>query len=112
MDLVVATRRGRRTFARLRAGIAFLPSALAIGVRPAHAASTIDSVAAALKDKPVYVDPDASPSLSSSQADALVSQIKGMRSGVPVYVAILPDSATFKQSTLLQQLRNKVGNNG
>src|SRR3954468_13662994 len=109
MDLAAATRRGSRTFAVLLAGIAFLLSALAIGVRPAHAASTIDSVAAALKDKPVYVDPDASPSLSASQADALVSQIKGMRSGVPVYIAILPDNTTFKQATLLGQLHDKVG---
>src|SRR2546423_1890348 len=112
MDLALAVRRGSRAFAVLLAGFAFLLSALTFGVAPAHAASSVDAVAAALKDKPVYVDPDASPSLSSSQVDALVSQIKGMKSGVPVFVAVLPKNATFAQKTLLQQLENKVGKNG
>jgi len=112
MDLAIATRRGRRTFAVLLAGFAFLLSAVMFGTPSAHAASSIDSVAAALKDKPVYVDPDASPSLSSAQVDSLVSQIKDMKSGVPVFVAVLPRNATFAQNTLLQQLRNKVGKNG
>ncbi|MFL6116578.1 MAG: hypothetical protein ACJ786_35260 [Catenulispora sp.] len=112
MDLAVAARRGSRAFALLFAGFAFLLSALTLGVPPAHAASSVDSVAAALKDKPVYVDPDASPSLSSAQVDALVAQIEGMKSGVPVFVAIVPDTAMFKQPTVLQQIQTKVGKNG
>src|SRR2546423_13272884 len=107
MDLALAVRRGSRAFAVLLAGFAFLLSALTFGVATAHAASSVDSVAAALKDKPVYVDPDASPSLSSSQVDALVSQIKGMKSGVPVFVAGLPVDATF----LPQKLSPEPGDN-
>lgn len=112
MDHAVTARRGSRVFTVLLASAVFLLSALAFGPRPAHAETTIDTVAAALKDKPVYVAPDASPSLSSSQADALVSQIKGMRSGVPVFVAILPDNAAFKEPAFVQQLQIKVGKTG
>ncbi|MBS2535054.1 hypothetical protein KGQ20_19990, partial [Catenulispora sp. NF23] len=107
-------RRGRRTFAVLFAGFALLLSVFTLGGGgTAYAAdSTVDSVAAALKDKPVYVDPDSSVQLTSAQVDSLVSQIKGMHSGVPVYVALLPNNSTFNQPTLLQQLRNKVGQSG
>ena len=113
MDHVLA-RRGRRTSAVLLAGFALLLSVLFSGFfyggGPARAAdSTVDSVAAALKDKPVYVDPAAPVQLSSAQIDSVVSQIHGMRSGTAVFIAILPDNATFHQTTLLQQLRNKVG---
>ena len=112
MDPVVAARRGSRVFSALLASVAFLLSALLFGAQPAQAASSIDSVAAALKDKPVYVDPDAPVQLSPSQIDSLVSQIKGMRSGVPVFLAVLPDTPTFHQNTIFQQLDNKIGKNG
>jgi hypothetical protein len=112
MDPVVAARRGNRTFAVLFASVAFLLSVLTFGAQPARAASSIDSVAAALKDKPVYVDPDAPVQLSSSQIDSLVSQINGMRSGVPVFLAVLPDNPTFHQNTIFQQLDNKIGKDG
>jgi hypothetical protein len=106
----VLARRGRRTFAVLLAGFALLLSVFFWGGGSAHAAdSTIDSVASALKDKPVYVDPGAPVQLSSAQIDSVVSQIHGMHSGTAVFIAILPDNATFHQGTLLQQLRNKVG---
>ncbi|MEY9855346.1 cell division protein FtsN [Catenulispora sp. GAS73] len=103
-------RRGRRTSAVLLAGFALLLSAFFWSGGSARAAdSTIDSVASALKDKPVYVDPGAPVQLSSAQIDSVVSQIHGMHSGTAVFIAILPDNPTFHQGTLLQQLRNKVG---
>ncbi|WP_194907709.1 hypothetical protein [Catenulispora rubra] len=103
-------RRGRRASAVLLAGFALLLSVFFWSGGSARAAdSTIDSVASALKDKPVYVDPSAPVQLSSAQIDSVVSQIHGMHSGTAVFIAILPNNATFHQSTLLQQLRNKVG---
>ncbi|MEZ0113737.1 cell division protein FtsN [Catenulispora sp. EB89] len=112
MDHLLA-RRGRRTSAVLLAGFALLLSVFFWSGGSARAAdSTIGSVASALKDKPVYVDPGAPVQLSSAQIDSVVSQIHGMHSGTAVFIAILPDNPTFHQGTLLQQLRNKVGLSG
>jgi hypothetical protein len=112
MEQVLA-RRGSRTVAALLAGLALLLSVLALGGGTARAAdSTVDSVAAALQDKPVYVDPAAPVQLTSAQVDSVVSQIHGMHSGTAVYIAVLPVNPTFDQPTLLQQLRNKVGKPG
>jgi hypothetical protein len=82
------------------------------GAARADSPSTVDSVAAALKDKPVYVDPAAPVQLTPAQIDAVVSQIHGMHSGTKVFIAILPDNSTFHQATLLQQFRTKVGQPG
>ncbi|MEY9888152.1 hypothetical protein ABIA31_001792 [Catenulispora sp. MAP5-51] len=109
----VLARRGRRTFAVLLAGFALLLSLFAIGgTAHADSPSSVDSVAAALKDKPVYIDPAAPVQLTSAQVDAVVAQIHGMHSGTQVFIAVLPDNPTFHQSTLLQQFRNKVGQPG
>ena len=112
MDHVLA-RRGGRTFAVLLAGFALLFSVLAWGSGSADAAdSTVDSVASALQGKPVYVDPAAPVQLTPTQISGLTFEIQGMRSGVPVFIAVLPENSTFHQPTLLQQLRNKVGTPG
>jgi hypothetical protein len=79
---------------------------------PARADSTIGTVTSALKTNPVYVDPVVSAELSSDQAMALTVQIQSMSSGVPLYVAVLPDTPTFNQASLLRQLESGVGQKG
>ena len=105
--------RGKRSVAVLFASFAFLLSAVLLGGTVARAdGSTVDSVAAALQQKPVYVDPAAPVQLTPAQIDAVVAQIHGMHSGTKVFIAILPDNSTFHQATLLQQFRTKVGQPG
>jgi len=105
--------RGKRSVAVLFASFAFLLSAVLLGGTVARAdGSTVDSVAAALQQKPVYVDPAAPVQLTPAQIDAVVAQIHGMHSGTKVFIAILPDTSTFHQATLLQQFRTKVGQPG
>lgn len=105
--------RGKRSVAVLFASFAYLLSAVLLGGTVARAdGSTVDSVAAALKDRPVYVDPAAPVQLTPAQIDSVVSQIQGMHAGTKVFIAILPDNSTFHQATLLQQFRTKVGQPG
>jgi hypothetical protein len=68
----------------LTAGLAAAPAAGAQGV--------IDTAARALASDPVYVAPDAKPSLTAAEAAALRRRIERGDAG-PVYVAILPASA-------------------
>lgn len=70
----------------------------------------LDEAASALKKGPVYVDPRASDQLSSAQADALAKKIKDANK--PVFVAVLPRAAEYQPSTLLRDLRTKVGISG
>ena len=105
--------RGKRAFAVLFASFTVLLSAVGLGGAVAHADdSTVDSVAAALQQKPVYVDPAAPVQLTQTQITGETLIIEGMRSGVSVFIAVLPNNPTFNQPTLLQQLRNKVGTPG
>jgi hypothetical protein len=55
---------------------------------PAHAADRVDRVAAALRQSPVFVDPDVSYLLDARQRADLETQIRGV--GVPVYLAAVP----------------------
>jgi hypothetical protein len=55
------------------------------------APAAAQDVAGALEDDPVYVDPDAEMPISEGEADALRRQIED--EGVPVKIAILPESA-------------------
>ncbi|MFF4157572.1 hypothetical protein [Streptomyces sp. NPDC001678] len=74
----------------------------------AHAADTgLDAAAQALRKGPVYVDPRASAQLPAADADALAKKIKD--AGKPVFVAVLPNAPEFPQSTVLRDLRTKVG---
>jgi len=80
---------------------------------PAHARTSIDSVASALRSNPVYNDPAAENALTSGQAADLRSQITA--TGVPIYIAVLPESAaaeTGGPDALLSDLRNAVGRAG
>src|SRR5438045_3758452 len=75
---------------------------------PAHAATSASTVAAALREGPVYVDPAASAQLSAPEADALAAKIK--KADRPVFVAVLP--ANFPTQNLFQNLRTATGITG
>ncbi|MGW7573939.1 hypothetical protein [Streptomyces sp. NPDC054765] len=90
--------------------VAALLAVVAAMAPGAHAAGGLDEAAAALEKGPVYVDPRASDQLSSAQADALAKKIKDANK--PVFVAVLPRAAEYQPSTLLRDLRTKVGISG
>lgn len=74
----------------------------------AHAATDVGTVAAALREAPVYVDPDASAQLSTTEADVLTKKIKD--ADKPVFLAVLP--ADFPTENLFQNLRTSTGITG
>jgi LPXTG-motif cell wall-anchored protein len=75
----------------------------------AHAAtSDISTVAAALRENPVYVDPAASDQLSASAARDLAHRIED--ADKPVFVAVLP--AGFPTRNLFTDLRTATGVTG
>ena len=63
---------------------------------------TLDDVGAALRNDPVYVDPQAERSISSAEADQLRAAIRD--AGTPVFVAVLPDSAAPSPEDALDEL--------
>lgn len=90
--------------------LAALLAVAAVVAPGAHAVGGLDQAAAALKKGPVYVDPRASGQLSAGQAVALAKKIKA--ADKPVFVAVLPRAAEYQPSTLLRDLRTKVGISG
>jgi hypothetical protein len=70
---------------------------------PAAAQDTVDQVAAALRDDPVFVDPDAEMALPAGEADAVRERIDGN-----LYVAVLPASAGAADE-LAAELRSRLG---
>ncbi|MEU1043280.1 hypothetical protein ACFYP4_33885 [Streptomyces sp. NPDC005551] len=81
---------------------------LAAGAPPARAATDVSTIAAALRESPVYVDPAASDQLSDADADALAAKIE--KADKPVFVAVLP--ADFPTQDLFQNLRTATGVTG
>ena len=91
------------------AAIALLGSFAIVPATAASAAPTRDSlsaVAAALRQTPVYVDGEASPTISDSEARRLVERIN--RTGAAIYLAVLPEQDTAVAVTLVQ-LKDQVG---
>ncbi|MFF4541809.1 hypothetical protein [Streptomyces aureus] len=74
----------------------------------AEAATDVSTVAAALREGPVYVDPAASGQLSGAEADALSTKIE--KADKPVFVAVLP--ADFPTQDLFRNLRTDTGITG
>lgn len=92
-------------------GLLLAFSAAAFGAAPgAQAATGPDTVAEALKDGPVYVDPRAAGQLSQSDADALADKIED--ADKPLFVAVLPTGAEFPEDTVLQNIRTLTGVTG
>ncbi|MEW2164204.1 hypothetical protein AB0912_14595 [Streptomyces sp. NPDC007084] len=74
----------------------------------AQAATSVSTVAAALRESPVYVDPAAADQLSAAQASALAERIE--KADKPVFVAVLP--ADYPTEDLFQKLRTATGVTG
>ncbi|MGW6746599.1 hypothetical protein ACWGDX_38675 [Streptomyces sp. NPDC055025] len=92
-------------------GMLLAGSAAALGMAPAAEAATgPGTVAEALKDGPVYVDPGAASRLSTSEAEALAKKIKD--ADKPLFVAVLPDTAQFPAATVLNTVRAETGITG
>ncbi|MFI1972953.1 hypothetical protein BLA24_24755 [Streptomyces cinnamoneus] len=99
-----------RPLLALVAALIALAGALLYAPAPAHAAGGLDTVAEALRKNPVYVDPRAAGQLPAADADRLARQIKD--ADKPVFVAVLPAAPEFPRSTVLADLRTKVGISG
>ncbi|WP_129265622.1 hypothetical protein [Streptomyces sp. M3] len=103
----------KRLFAPLWACLLLILSAAVLAIVPAAQAaapSTIDDVATALREDPVYVDPAASGQLSASQEAALEKKI--VDADKPVFVAVLPATSEYPPDNLLQNLRTDTGVTG
>ncbi|MDX3313748.1 hypothetical protein ACWGH3_19715 [Streptomyces sp. NPDC054884] len=81
---------------------------LAAGAPRADAATGVSAVAEALRDSPVYVDPQASGQLSQAEAHALQQQIED--AGKPLFIAVLP--AGYATADLFTDLRTATGVTG
>ncbi|NUQ95910.1 MAG: hypothetical protein HOY79_04875, partial [Streptomyces sp.] len=81
---------------------------LSAGSPPASAATSVSTIAEALRKSPVYVDPAASAQLSSADAHALAQRIKD--ADKPLFVAVLP--AGYPTTDLFRNLRTATGITG
>ncbi|MGW9497282.1 hypothetical protein ACWG5P_23265 [Streptomyces prasinus] len=98
-----------RTLVRLL--IVPVAAALAVlmtGAPGAHAATDLSTVAQALRESPVYVDPEATGVLSESDAEALADKIED--ADKPVFIAVLP--AGYPTDDLFRNLRTETGITG
>ncbi|MFD8968342.1 hypothetical protein ACFV0C_25670 [Streptomyces sp. NPDC059568] len=92
-------------------GLLLAGSAAVLGMAPAAEAATgPGTVAEALKNGPVYVDPGAASRLSTSEAEALAKKIKD--ADKPLFVAVLPDTAQFPSASVLNTVRAETGITG
>ncbi|MFF7755174.1 hypothetical protein ACFZCP_39520 [Streptomyces sp. NPDC007971] len=74
----------------------------------ATAATSVSTIAEALRKSPVYVDPAASAQLSAADADALAKRIKDANK--PLFIAVLP--AGYPTRNLFSGLRTATGITG
>ncbi|PWI07435.1 hypothetical protein DIZ27_27625 [Streptomyces sp. NWU339] len=81
---------------------------LTAGAPGAHAATDLSAVAQALRERPVYVDPEARDILSESDAEALANKIEN--ADKPVLVTVLP--AGYPTENLFRNLRTETGVTG
>ncbi|PAZ12374.1 hypothetical protein CLM62_30370 [Streptomyces sp. SA15] len=104
--------RSTRSFAGLLTALALaVLTALAVlmaGAPRAEAATSVSTIAEALREDPVYVDPAASDEMSQSEADALAKQIED--ADKPLFVAVLPDD--YPKQDLFTDLRTATGVTG
>ncbi|MGY0069946.1 hypothetical protein ACWZEH_24770 [Streptomyces sp. QTS137] len=98
-----------RTLVRLLiVPVAAVLAVLMAGAPGAHAATDLSTVAQALRESPVYVDPEATGILSESDAEALAAKIED--ADKPVFVAVLP--AGYPAENLFRNLRTETGITG
>ncbi|MFD0226680.1 hypothetical protein ACWGPD_27090 [Streptomyces hirsutus] len=98
-----------RTLVRLLiVPVAAVLAVLMTGAPGAHAATDLSTVARALRESPVYVDPEATGILSQSDAEALADKIES--ADKPVFIAVLP--AGYPTDDLFRNLRTETGITG
>jgi hypothetical protein len=89
--------------------------ALLVVAVPAHAGALIDRAAQQLGSDNVYVDPDASPTLSASEAQRLRDRISA-DGAAPMYVAVMPQRIVGETggspAAALLSIGRRVGRSG
>jgi hypothetical protein len=100
----------------MRLGYLLLAIALClIAAAPAQSQSALSRAATALRDSPVYVDPDAERALSEAEQKRLRELIADSHAG-PMYVAVLPaaarDEAGGDATAALREIAGDVGEPG
>ncbi|MCX5267904.1 hypothetical protein [Streptomyces sp. NBC_00199] len=105
MKVVSSARSPLVWVAALVLAVLALPTA---GAPRAEAATSVSAVAEALRESPVYVDPEASGQLSQADAHALQQQIE--HAGKPLFIAVLP--AGYPTADLFTDLRTATGVTG
>ncbi|MEW2289127.1 hypothetical protein [Streptomyces sp. NPDC047841] len=98
---------------RTRSLPALLLTALALALTTlfapgASADTSVSTIAQALRQSPVYVDPAARDQLSAADADTLATRIKD--AGKPLFIAVLP--AGYPTGNLFADLRSATGVTG
>ncbi len=83
--------------------VALVVAAVLIAAAPATAQDSAELAAEALRDDPVYVDPNAENALTASEANALRDRLPG-----DLYVAVFPASAGDAES-IAAALRSRLG---
>jgi hypothetical protein len=106
----VAHRTARPFAVLVLAALAALLGALVAA--PASALSSLDAVAASLRQSPVYADPDAERPLTAAQEEQLLDQVRA--AGTPIFVVDVPASFVTANGgpTLLTALAQAVGEPG
>ncbi|MCX4819587.1 hypothetical protein OG883_06620 [Streptomyces sp. NBC_01142] len=99
-----------RLFSALSGLLLAFSAAFLVAAPGAQAATGPETVAEALKDGPVYVDPRATGQLSAAEANALAEKIKGADKAL--FVAVLPTGEEFPEDTVLQNIRTQTGVTG
>jgi hypothetical protein len=96
----------------MRRGLAAAAAAAALIVPATAAAQALADAAASLRRDPVFVDPDAKPTLTASDADALRGEISSS-GAAPMFVAVLPrsalDAADGTPDGVLRNLHDQLG---
>ncbi|AVV40330.1 hypothetical protein C6376_01690 [Streptomyces sp. P3] len=105
MKVVSSARSPLLWVAALVLAVLTLPAA---GAPRAAADTSLSAVAEALRESPVYVDPEASGQLSQADARALQQRIE--RAGKPLFIAVLP--AGYPTADLFTDLRTATGVTG
>jgi hypothetical protein len=74
----------------------------------AHAGTIVDRAVASLQNDPVYVDPDANPTITPAEERQLEQRISSTGAG-PLYLAVLPDAASAEEGGSPDEVLRAVG---
>jgi LPXTG-motif cell wall-anchored protein len=98
----------------LTTSVAAVAAALVFAL-PASAQDAIDSAVAGLQASPVYVDPNSTDELSSSDASRIAAEIDRRNAG-PLYIVVMPgsvaDSFGGDPVSVLREIQSRLGRPG